>query len=71
MISGIRWGYGGTTWQFKWRFYQTGDTKYAKGFLRLAFPDAAAIKDFQKFNAESIENPQPRSLRPITTWGTR
>ncbi|MBO5688576.1 MAG: DUF4397 domain-containing protein, partial [Lentisphaeria bacterium] len=38
-------------------FYQTGDTFYAKEFLRLAFPDAKAIRDFKRFNAESIELP--------------
>ncbi len=38
-------------------FYQTGDTFYAGEFLRLAFPDAQAIRDFKRFNAESIELP--------------
>ena len=38
-------------------FYQTGDTFYAREFIRLAFPDAKAKKDFQNFNAESIELP--------------
>ena len=38
-------------------FYQTGDEFYAKEFLRLAFPDAKAKRDFQKFNPESIEIP--------------
>ena len=38
-------------------FYQTGNTFYAKEFLRLAFPDAQAKKDFQKYNQESIELP--------------
>ncbi|MBR4222085.1 MAG: hypothetical protein IKR81_13065, partial [Victivallales bacterium] len=38
-------------------FYQTGNAFYAKEFLRLAFPDAKAKKDFQKFNQESIELP--------------
>ena len=38
-------------------FYQTGDTEYAKEFLRLAFPDSKAIQDLKKFNAESFDNP--------------
>ncbi|MBR4673424.1 MAG: VCBS repeat-containing protein [Victivallales bacterium] len=38
-------------------FYQTGNAFYAKEFLRLAFPDAKAKKDFQKYNPESIELP--------------
>lgn len=70
MISGIRWGYG---WNYvavqMALFYQTGDTKYAKEFLRLAFPDAAAIKDFQKFNAESIENPATPLSSPYHYMG--
>lgn len=36
-------------------FYQTGDTFYAKEFLRLAFPDAQARKDLQKYNPESFD----------------
>lgn len=38
-------------------FYQTGNAFYAKEFLRLAFPDAKAKKEFQKYNPESIELP--------------
>ena len=58
MISGIPAGYG---WNYVASmmalFYQTGDIRYARDFLRLAFPDQKAIADIKKFNAESIENP--------------
>jgi hypothetical protein len=58
MLSGMPRGYG---WNYVAAqmalFYQTGDVRYAKEFLRLAFPDAQAIRDFQKFNPESIETP--------------
>lgn len=58
MLSGMPRGYG---WNYiaaqMALFYQTGDVRYAKEFLRLAFPDASAIRDFQKFNPESIETP--------------
>lgn len=70
MLSGIGWGYG---WNYvavqMALFYQTGDTKYAKEFLRLAFPDAAATKDFQKFNPESIENPATPLSSPYHYMG--
>ena len=36
-------------------FYQTGDTFYAGEFLRLAFPDAKARKDIQRYNPESFD----------------
>ncbi len=70
MLSGMTFGYG---WNYVATqmalFYQTGDTKYAKEFLRLAFPDAAAIKDFQKFNPESIENPATPLSSPYHYMG--
>ena len=59
MISGIRWGYG---WNYvavqMALFYQTGDTKYAKEFLRLAFPTPPRSK-FQVQHRN--ENPNPAS----------
>ncbi len=50
-------------------FYQTGDEEYAREFLRLAFPDADAKKTFQKFNPESLENPDDPLAGPYHYCG--
>lgn len=50
-------------------FYQTGDVAYAKEFLRLAFPDADAKKAFQKYNPESLENPDDPLAGPYHYCG--
>ena len=52
-------------------FYQTGDTFYAKEFLRLAFPDEKAKRDFKKFNGESIELPDDPLAGPYHYCGSQ
>lgn len=37
-------------------YYQTGDESHLREFLRLAFPDAAAIKEIEDYDGERIEN---------------
>ncbi|MHB8994811.1 MAG: FG-GAP repeat domain-containing protein [Armatimonadota bacterium] len=37
-------------------YYMTGDEKYLKEFLRLGFPDKAAIKEIEDYDGERIEN---------------
>jgi hypothetical protein len=37
-------------------YYMTGDTKSLQEFLRLSFPDAAAIKEIEAYDGERIEN---------------
>ncbi|MEN6303934.1 MAG: VCBS repeat-containing protein, partial [Armatimonadia bacterium] len=37
-------------------YYMTGDEKYLKEFMRLSFPDAAAIKEIEDGDGERIEN---------------
>lgn len=36
-------------------YYMTGEEKYLREFLRLAFPDAAAIKEIEDYDGERIE----------------
>ena len=37
-------------------YYMTGEDKYREEFLRLAFPDKAAIKEIEELDGERIEN---------------
>jgi hypothetical protein len=37
-------------------YYMTGEARFADEFLRLAFPDAAAIKEIEELDGERIEN---------------
>lgn len=37
-------------------YYMTGDERFAREFLRLGFPDAAAIKELEELDGERIEN---------------
>jgi hypothetical protein len=39
-------------------YYMTGDPAHAREFLRLAFPDAEALKDLDEVDQERIENKQ-------------
>jgi len=54
----------GATGYFSWNsvsknmaaYYMTNDEKYLKEFLRLSFPDQAAIKEMEQTDGELIEN---------------
>jgi hypothetical protein len=37
-------------------YYMTGQERYLKEFIRLAFPDATAIKEIEDYDGERIEN---------------
>lgn len=63
MVGGFPgYGWNALTWQLE-LFYRTGDRKYAREFIRLAFPDAAGIKELKAFNAESFWD----FSRPLST----
>lgn len=49
--------------------YQTGDARYAREALRLAFPDARAIADLKKFNPESFDDPTRPLSAPYHYFG--
>lgn len=45
-------------------FYMTGEERYAKEFLRLAFPDAQAVEELVKLDKEAYDDPHDPLVKP-------